>query len=67
MIQLTQDVNRSFCYRTGVERARGPFLEAPGNLTGPKSNFEIKVSRKVGGVVTSSEVRLVSLANNFTV
>ena len=24
----------------------GPFLERPGNLTGPKSYFEIKVSRK---------------------
>ena len=47
--------------------ARGPFLEAPGNLTGPKSDFEIKVSRKVGRVVTSNEVRAVSLANNFTI
>ena len=46
---------------------RGPFLKVPGNLTGPKSDFEIKVSRKVGRVVTSNEVRSVSLANNFTV
>ena len=26
----------------------GSFLERPGNLTGPESYFEIKVSRKVG-------------------
>ena len=42
----------------------GPFLERPGNL---KSYFEIKVSRKVGCVLTSNEVQFVSLANNFAV
>ena len=46
---------------------RGPFLERPGNLTGPKSYFEIKVSRKVECVLTSNEVHFVSLADNFTV
>ena len=46
---------------------RGPFLERPGNLTGPKSHFEIKFSRKVGCVLTSNEVHFVSLADNFTV
>ena len=45
---------------------RGPFLESPGNLTDPKSDFEIKVSRKVGSVLTSNEVHFVSLADNFT-
>ena len=39
----------------------------PGNLTGPKSYFEIKVSRKVGCILTSNEVYFVSLAENFTV
>ena len=48
-------------------RLRGPFLESPGNLTGPKSDFEINVSRKVGCVVISDEVHFVSLADNFTV
>ena len=47
--------------------AWGPFLERPGNLTGPKSYFEIKFSRKVGCVLTSNEVHFVSLAENFTV
>ena len=47
--------------------ARGQFLERPGNLTGPKSYFEMKVSRKVGCVMTSNDVHFVSLANNFTV
>ena len=47
--------------------AWGPFVERPGNLTGPKSYFEIKVWRKVGRVLTSNEVHFVSLADNFTV
>ena len=45
----------------------GPFLKSPGKLTGPKSYFEIKVSRKVGCVLTSEEGHFVSLADNFTV
>ena len=47
---------------------RGPFLERPVNFTGPKSYFEVKVSRKVGCVLTSNEVHFVSaLADNLTV
>ena len=46
---------------------RGPFLESPGNLTGPESDFDIKVPRKVGRVLASDKVRFVSLADNFTV
>ena len=46
---------------------RGPFLERPGNLTGPISHFQIKVSRRVGCILTSNEVHFVSLADNFTV
>ena len=45
----------------------GPFLERPGNLPGPESDFDIKVSRKVWCVLTSDEVHFVSLADNFTV
>ena len=44
----------------------GPFLERPGKLTGPKSYFEIRVSRKVGCRITSNEVHFVSLADNLT-
>ena len=44
-----------------------PFLERPGNLTGLKSYFEIKVSRKVGRILTSNNVLFVYLADNFTV
>ena len=44
----------------------GPLLERPGNLTGPISYFQIKISRKVGCVLTY-EVHFVSLADNFTV
>ena len=42
----------------------GPFLESPGNLTGPVSHFEIKVARKVCCVLTSNEAHFVSLVNN---
>ena len=37
------------------------------NLTGPKSYFEIKVSRKVGCVVTSDKVHFVYLPDDFSV
>ena len=36
-------------------------------LTGPESDFDIKVSRKVGRILTFDEVHFVSLADNFTV
>ena len=49
------------------EESGGPFLERPGNLTGPVSHFEIKFSRKVCCVLTCNEAHFVSLANNFTV
>ena len=45
----------------------GPFLESPGNLTGPVTDYDIKVSRKVERVLTFDEVHFVSLADNFTV
>ena len=48
-------------------RSWGPFLKSPGILTGPKSYFKIKISRKGGCVLTSNEVHFVSLADNFTV
>ena len=51
----------------GGQGAWDPFLERPGNLTGPESYFEIKVSRKVGCVLTCNEVHFVYLAYNFTV
>ena len=45
----------------------GLFLERPVKLAGPKSYFEIKVSRKVGCVLNSNEVHFVSFADHFTV
>ena len=51
----------------GFIKVWGPFLERPGNLPGPESDFDIKVSRKVGCVLTFDEVHFVSLADNFTV
>ena len=45
----------------------GLFVKGPGNLTGMESDFDIKVSRKVGRVLISDEVQFVSLADNFTV
>ena len=59
--------------KTGKDRTecslptRGPFLERPGNLTGPKSHFEVRILRKVGCVPTSNEAEFVSLADNITV
>ena len=30
-------------YSLLIEVARGPFLESPGNVSGPKSNFQIEI------------------------
>ena len=50
-----------------MSRAGACFSKDPGNLTGPESDFDIKVSRKVGRVLTIDEVHFLSLADNFTV
>ena len=49
-----------------IWRPGARFVERPGNLTGPKSYFEIEVSRKIGCVLTSNEDHFVPLADNFT-
>ena len=49
---LEQDKNRQQTQPT-CDAYRGSFLERPGNLTGQKSDFEIKVSGKVGYSVCS--------------
>ena len=49
---ISNCVLHQFVCSAGGFRCRGPFLLAPGNLTGPESDFEIKVSRKVGRVLT---------------
>ena len=60
-------IHSSHCCNLGEDHR---FL-SPGvrfsNLTGPISYFELKVSRRVGCVLTSNEVQFVSLADNFTV
>ena len=66
MLQITFNLGLTL---SGFPTTRpwGPVLESPGNLAGPKSYFEIKVSRKVRCVLKFVEVHFVSLANNFTV
>ena len=50
-----------------ASQTRGLFLESPGNLTDPKRYFEIKVSRKVGRVLTFNEFHFVSFPDSVTV
>ena len=52
---------------TFLENLISKYDFGPVKLTGPVSYFEIKVSRKVGCVLTSNEVHFLSLAENFTV
>ena len=66
-VSFSSDSASSSIASESVRTTWGPFLERPGNLTGPKSDFEIKISRKVGCVLNSNKVHFVSLANNFTV
>ena len=43
----------------------GPFLESPGNSSGPKSNIQIEVKRIRARVLASKLLRFVSLTDSF--
>ena len=47
--------------------SRGPFLESPVNLTGPKSNIQIEVERIRTRVLASKLLHFVSLTDSFVV
>ena len=40
-----------------IRGTRGPFLERPGNFSGPKANFEIKTCLKVAQFLTRTRVQ----------
>ena len=44
---------------------RGPFLESPGNFSGPKSNFQIKIQRIRARVLANKLLHFVSLTDSF--
>ena len=46
-------------------RALGPFLESPGNVLGPKSNFQIEIQRIRARVLASELLHFVSLTDSF--
>ena len=46
-------------------RPWGPFLESPGNFTGPKSNIQIEISRVRARVLASRLLHFVSLTDCF--
>ena len=43
----------------------GPFLESPGNFSGPKSNIQIEILRKRAGFLASKLLHFVSLTDSF--
>ena len=43
----------------------GPFLESPGNFTGPKSNIEIEILRISARALASKLLHFVSLTDSF--
>ena len=45
--------------------SRGPYLESPGNFSGPKSSIQIKIWRKGVRVLASKLLHFVSLTNSF--
>ena len=47
------------------QRTWGPFLESPGNFTGPKSNFQIEIQRIRARVLANKLLHFVSLTNSF--
>ena len=44
---------------------KGPFLESPGNFSGPKSNIQIEIQRIRAQVLTSKLLHFVSLTDSF--
>ena len=44
---------------------RGPFLESPGNFSGPKSNIQIEIKRIRTRVLSSKLLHFVSLTDSF--
>ena len=46
-------------------RARGPFLESPGNFSGPKSNIQIEIKRIRARLLASKLLHFVSLTDSF--
>ena len=45
--------------------SRGPFLESPGNFSGPKSNIQIEIQRIRARVLASKLLHFVSLTDSF--
>ena len=51
MFEFEMDLENLFCLRSNLSKdninfglkARGPFLESPGNFSGPKSNIQIQI------------------------
>ena len=46
-------------------RARGPFLETPGNLSGPKSSIHSEIKRLKAWVLASKLLHFISLTDRF--
>ena len=44
---------------------QGPFLESPGNFSGPKSNIQIEIKRIRARVLASKLLHFVSLTDSF--
>ena len=65
--------NRRFVTQQGqlqsrfYSKARGPFLERPGNFSGPKANFEIKTCWIVAQFLAHKPVNSASLTDTFIV
>ena len=45
--------------------ARDPFRESPGNISGPKSNFQIEIERLRAWVLASKLLRSLLLADSL--
>ena len=50
-----------------IKLSRGPFLESPGNFSGPKSNIQIEMERIKASVPDSKLLHFVSLTESFII
>ena len=49
----------------GIYLSKGPFLESPGNFSGPKSNIQIEIYRIRARVLADKLLHFVSLTDSF--
>ena len=57
--------SQSITNESQLQKTRGPFLERPGNFSGPKSNIQVEIKRVRARFLAKKLLHFVSLTDNF--